>query len=157
MKYILWVLFIAVTVLLGDRVSAAMIQDIRMASRSADTVRIVVDLSDKAEAVVFRLKSPERLVLDFKKTSFNQENKARTLPTTGFIKGARTGVPNANTARIVIDLPPEQLTEKHFPFSSAAFIPSTAGIPIRAAPAVWVPTTSATAVRSTPVPACTCP
>ncbi len=114
MKYILWVLFIAVMVLIGDRVSAAMIQDIRMASRSADTVRIVVDLSDKAEAVVFRLKSPERLVLDFKKTSFNQENKARTLPATSFIKGARTGGPNANTARIVIDLPAEQLTEKHF-------------------------------------------
>lgn len=142
MKYILWVLFIAVTVLLGDRVSAAMIQDIRMASRSADTVRIVVDLSDKAEAVVFRLKSPERLVLDFKKTSFNQENKARTLPATGFIKGARTGVPNANTARIVIDLPPEQLTEKHFLLKPQGGNPYRFVIDLTRATGNMIPTTA---------------
>jgi N-acetylmuramoyl-L-alanine amidase len=119
-----------------------MIQDIRMASRSADTVRIVVDLSDKAEAVVFRLKSPERLVLDFKKTSFNQENKARTLPATGFIKGARTGVPNANTARIVIDLPPEQLTEKHFLLKPQGGNPYRFVIDLTRATGNMIPTTS---------------
>lgn len=114
MRFFLGLVFIILTFFGIQSVSATTIQDIRIASHSPETVRFVVDLSNKAEAVVFRLKSPERLVIDFKNTSFNKANSARTIPATGFIKGARTGVPQKNTARIVIDLPPDQLTEKHF-------------------------------------------
>lgn len=114
MKHFLRLLFTVLTAFWITQTSAATIRDIRIAQHTPETVRLVVDLSDNAEAVVFRLKSPERLVIDFKQTTFNQANGARTFSATGFIKGARTGVPNTGTARIVIDLPAEQLTEKHF-------------------------------------------
>ncbi len=114
MKHIFRLFVMTMVCLWTTLTMAATIKDIRLASYTPETVRLVVDLSDYAEAVVFRLKSPERLVVDFKKTSFNKANRARTLTQVGFIKGARTGVPSAATARIVIDLPDEALTEKHF-------------------------------------------
>jgi len=92
-------------------VSAQTIEGIRMSQTPAEGVRFVADLDKKAEVKVFRLENPARLVMDFSGTRFGQKN---TISTAGFIKGIRTGTPNANTARIVLDLPNFDLTEKHF-------------------------------------------
>ena len=91
--------------------SAQTIEGIRMAQTPNEGVRFVADLDKKAEVKVFRLENPARLVMDFSGTRFGQKN---TISTAGFIKGIRTGSPNTNTARVVLDLPNFDLTEKHF-------------------------------------------
>ena len=90
---------------------AQTIEGMRMSETPNEGVRFVADLDKKAEVKVFRLDNPSRLVMDFAGTRFGQKN---VVSTAGFIKGIRTGQPNAQTARIVLDLPGTELTEKHF-------------------------------------------
>ena len=99
--------------LLWSGVSLAQTIDaMRLSETPSSGVRFVADLDDKADVKVFRLENPSRLVMDFSRTRFGQ--KIAPLSPTGFIKGFRTGQPNAQTARIVLDLPAFELTEKHF-------------------------------------------
>ena len=90
---------------------AQTIEGMRMSQTPSEGVRFVADLDKKADVKVFRLDNPSRLVLDFAGTRFGQ---TKSIPTAGFIKGIRTGQPNAKTARIVLDLPNLNLNEKHF-------------------------------------------
>lgn len=92
---------------------AATLQDIRLAGYQPGVVRLVVDLSDKTDASVFRLNNPSRLVIDFNKTTFGRKAPQK-IPAADFIKNVRTGQPNAKTARLVLELPSASLTEKHF-------------------------------------------
>ncbi len=100
--------------LLSFTSSAQVIQNIRLAATPSDGVRFVADLDKKAEVKVFRLEKPSRLVLDFAKTRFHKEVEEKKLTNVGFIKGGRLGNPTQDTARIVLDLPNEELNEKHF-------------------------------------------
>lgn len=86
----------------------------RLAAYTPDTVRFVADLSQKAEANVFRLENPHRLVVDFEKSSFSPTARKKKLNGTGFIKSVRTGTPDPDKARIVFDLPSSPLTMKNF-------------------------------------------
>ena len=90
---------------------AQTIEGMRMSQTPTEGVRFVADLDQKTEVKVFRLDNPSRLVMDFSGTRFGQAN---TVSTAGFIKGIRTGHPNSKTARVVLDLPGVELTEKHF-------------------------------------------
>lgn len=103
--------FLLFLLLWGSVCSAQIIQGMRMAQTPSEGVRFVADLDQKADVKVFRLNNPSRLVLDFADTRFGQ---TKSIPTAGFIKGIRTGKPNAGTARVVLDLPNYELTEKHF-------------------------------------------
>lgn len=99
---------------------AATVHDVRLAGYQPGVVRLVVELSAKTKASVFRLSNPSRLVIDFDNASFKNKTPAK-IPATDFIKNVRTGEPNAKTARLVLDLPDTALTEKHF------LIPPTKG------------------------------
>lgn len=91
----------------------AAIKNVRIAPYQPGVVRLVVELSEKTDASVFRLKNPSRLVVDFKNTYFGVRSPGK-IPSADFIKAVRRGVPNAKTARLVLELPNETLTEKHF-------------------------------------------
>ncbi len=106
------VLILTFILLWNWTLSAQVIQDIRLSKTPTDGVRFVADLDNKADVKVFRLANPSRLVMDFSKTKFNDTLK--NINATGFIKGGRLGNPNTQTARIVLDLPNEELQEKHF-------------------------------------------
>lgn len=103
--------FLFILLLWGGIVHAQTIEAMRMSETPTEGVRFVADLDKKAEVKVFRLENPSRLVMDFSGTRFGQKN---TISSVGFIKGIRTGNPNEKTARIVLDLPGCELTEKHF-------------------------------------------
>ena len=103
--------FLLFLLLWTDVSFAQTIEGMRMSQTPNEGVRFVADLDQKADVKVFRLDNPSRLVMDFSGTRFGQKD---TLSTVGFIKGIRTGNPNTQTARIVLDLPNFELTEKHF-------------------------------------------
>ena len=90
---------------------AQTIEGMRMSATPNEGVRFVADLDQKADVKVFRLDNPSRLVMDFSGTRFGQKGDVATA---GFIKGIRTGQPNAQTARVVLELPNLNLNEKHF-------------------------------------------
>ena len=103
--------FLLFLLLWGTGVGAQTIEGMRMSSTPTQGVRFVADLDQKTDVKVFRLDNPARLVMDFSDTHFGQK---KALIPTGFIKGLRTGQPNAHTARVVLDLPGFDLQEKHF-------------------------------------------
>ena len=90
---------------------AQTIEAMRMSPTATEGVRFVADLDQKTDVKVFRLEKPSRLVIDFSGARFGQKNNVSP---TSFIKGLRTGNPNNQTARVVLDLPNFELTEKHF-------------------------------------------
>lgn len=111
-------LFIFLTCLLGWFLTAlpghaAAIKNIRLAKYQTNVVRLVVELNEKTDAKVFRLSKPSRLVVDFKNTYFDGKAPSKIKPV-DFISSVRRGVPNMKTARLVLELPNETLTEKHF-------------------------------------------
>ncbi len=95
----------------GSVCQAQTIEGMRMSATTTEGVRFVADLDQKTEVKVFRLENPSRLVMDFSGARFGQ--KGNLFPTS-FIKGFRTGNPDNRTARVVLDLPNFELTEKHF-------------------------------------------
>lgn len=114
MKYISFLVAFLLCFLIGTTALAQEIKGMRLASSTADAVRFVADLSAEAQVLVSRLSNPPRLVLDFKNTTFSPLAKAQKFSPVNFVGGLRTGTPFAGTARIVLDLPNEALTEKHF-------------------------------------------
>lgn len=111
-------LFIFLTCLVGwfftaSPGHAAAIKNIRLAKYQTNVVRLVVELNEKTDAKVFRLSKPSRLVVDFKNTYFDGKAPSKIKPV-DFISSVRRGVPNMKTARLVLELPNETLTEKHF-------------------------------------------
>ena len=103
--------FLLFLLLWGSVSYAQTIEGMRLSTTPTEGVRFVVDLDQKADVKVFRLENPSRLVMDFAKTRFGQK---KAVTPAGFIRGIRTGQPNLQTARVVLDLPGYELTEKHF-------------------------------------------
>jgi len=92
----------------------AHVQDLRLSSDSDKKARFVIDLENKKEVAVFRLGDPARLVIDVKNAAFKPECQTKQFTNTGFVAGIRTGAPDKQTARIVLDLPNQEIQEKHF-------------------------------------------
>ena len=92
----------------------AHVQDLRLSSDSDAKARFVIDLESKKEVAIFRLGDPARLVIDVKNATFRPECQTKQFTHTGFISGIRTGAPDGRTARIVLDLPNQEIQEKHF-------------------------------------------
>lgn len=104
-------------------VLAASVQDMRLSVKQNNAVRFVADLSSEVDASVFRLTNPPRLVIDFKKTDFSPKARRKNFGKTGFISGIRLGQPDKQTARVVLDLPADALTESHFLLKPQGSIP----------------------------------
>ena len=114
MKWLSFVLIVVGCLVWGTRATATEITDIRLASSTPETIRFVAELSGEASPKVSRLDNPARLVIDFPKTEFAKEVRQRKIGTVGFVGGVRVGTPVPGTSRVVLDLPANQLTEKHF-------------------------------------------
>ena len=95
-------------------VSAQVIQDLRLAANDAQNVRFVVDLSEQTEIRLSHLTTPPRLVIDVQKAAFAPGVATKQFDKKGFIASVRTGNPTLGTSRIVLDLPTDNITEKHF-------------------------------------------
>ncbi len=114
------VIFLFLMVLFAAPVCAQTIQDLRLSAKDAQNVRFVVDLSDKAEIALKRLVNPPRFVIDIENTKFGTGVQEKVFPQTGFISSVRTGTPTPNVARIVLDLPNNNIDEKHFTLAPQA-------------------------------------
>ena len=101
---------------------AGEIKAIRTSAFQKEKVRLVLDLTAKTEAKVFRLQNPSRLVIDFPDTKFSSAEIPAPI---SFITGIRLGTPQKNTCRIVLDIPNKDLQENHF------FLPPQSGKPWR--------------------------
>ncbi|MBQ3695474.1 MAG: N-acetylmuramoyl-L-alanine amidase [Alphaproteobacteria bacterium] len=102
---------------------AQKIQDLRLSANDAQNVRFVVDLSDQAEIKLSRLSNPPRMVIDVENAPFEPGVREKRFLTTGFITSIRTGKPTPSTTRIVLDLPSDNVTEKHFTLAPQAGSP----------------------------------
>lgn len=87
---------------LSTSVMASTIDGIRLSQSATDT-RLVFDLSDKVKFYSFILHNPERLVIDFQRTS---QPKALVLPnlSNSLINNIRYATRDNNTLRVVLDL-----------------------------------------------------
>ncbi len=93
---------------------AGIIEDVRLSNYRPQTVRLVLDMTEKADVSVFRLSNPPRLVIDLENADFKSGVRQKKIKKTGFISAVRFGFPDKKTARIVLDLPQFSLEEKHF-------------------------------------------
>ena len=99
---------------------AQTIQDLRLSVNDAENVRFVVDISDQTAITLSRLTNPPRLVIDLKNAPFTPEAQAKKFEAMGFISNIRTGKPTPETSRIVLDLPNNDVSEKHFTLAPQA-------------------------------------
>ena len=97
--------------------SATRINDIRL-SKNDGYVRLVFDLSGNVDHSLFSLHTPERIVLDLKKTDMNHGMVDR-VPANNLIRGIRSGVRNGDDLRVVFDLG-EKVTPRSFVLSPTA-------------------------------------
>jgi len=102
---------------------AQQIQDLRLSASDNQNVRFVVDLSDRAEIKLLRLNNPARLVIDVENASFSAVAKNKQFETKGFLSAIRTGTPTLSVSRIVLDLPSDDVEEKHFTLAPQANAP----------------------------------
>ena len=109
--------------LLSTSACAQQIQDLRLSVNDAQNVRFVVDISDRAEIKLSRLTNPPRLVVDVENAPFSQIALNKKFENTGFISAIRTGTPTPFTSRVVLDLPSDDITEKHFTLAPQAGAP----------------------------------
>ena len=110
-------------VLLSTSACAQQIQDLRLSVNDAQNVRFVVDISDRAEIKLSRLTNPPRLVVDVENAPFSEVVLNKKFENTGFISAIRTGTPTPFTSRVVLDLPSDDITEKHFTLAPQAGAP----------------------------------
>ena len=82
--------------------AGAQVVDIRL-SKNKDYVRLVFDLDGIAEHSIFALKSPNRVVLDIKKTKM-PHGMVDQVQANSLIRGIRSGVRNDKDLRVVFDL-----------------------------------------------------
>ena len=112
-RWLCFICFILTFFCIG-RAYATDIVEMRLAVGAPGTVRFVAEVSSESNPKVSRLESPPRLVIDFPGVTFSPKARAQKFGKTGFVGGVRTGTPTPGTARVVLDLPTTQLTEKHF-------------------------------------------
>lgn len=92
---------------------AARINGIRTGNQGEGSVRIVIDLSEKADFKVFPLKNPVRIVIDTNASSFGIREK--DLPAKpAYIRDIRLGYTQSDDARIVFELDREAVIKKSF-------------------------------------------
>ncbi len=99
--------------LLVFQAQAATVTDIRTSNYRPGVVRAVIELSEKPDLSVFKLNGPARLVIDFQQTKLSQKVRAKTDLVKDFLTGVRFGTPSGTTARVVLDLANDAVTEKH--------------------------------------------
>lgn len=92
---------------------AAMVKNIKLAKYQPNVVRLVVELNEKTDVSVFKLTKPDRQVVDFKNAYFSKTAPSKISPV-DFIKSVRRGVPDKQTARLVLELPNNAVKENHF-------------------------------------------
>lgn len=114
------VFFFLLSILTATSVLAQQIQDLRLSASDDQNVRFVVDLSDKTEIKLSHLTKPPRLVIDIENASFSQTALTKHFDNTGFISAIRKGTPTPSISRIVLDLPTDDITEKHFTLAPQA-------------------------------------
>lgn len=92
---------------------SAKIETIRLGMQSQTTVRVVIDLSAKANFNVFPLKNPTRVVIDMTNTAIGVDEK--DLPKDpNYLKSIRLGSNNGKDARIVLELNRDVIIKKSF-------------------------------------------
>ena len=116
-------LFLCFLTLWIPSVFAQKIQDLRLSVNDAQNIRFVVDLNDQAEIKLSRLANPPRMVIDVENAPFEPGVREKRFLNTGFISSIRTGKPTPSTTRIVLDLPSDNVTEKHFTLAPQANAP----------------------------------
>jgi len=109
-----WLICFTLAFFCIGKACATDIVEMRLAVGSPDSVRFVAEVSDESNPKVSRLEAPPRLVIDFPGVTFSPKARGQKFGKTGFVGGVRTGTPTPGTARVVLDLPTTQLTEKHF-------------------------------------------
>ena len=114
MKRLIFLLGMIICLGLNFPTYSAVIEELRLAQGTSDTVRFVAELSAENSPTVSRLEKPARLVIDFPKTTFSSDVLKQNFKKVGFVGGLRMGTPFADTSRVVLDLPTTPLTEKHF-------------------------------------------
>ncbi len=92
---------------------AAFVKNIKLAKYQPNVIRLVVELNEKTDVSVFKLTTPDRQVVDFKNTYFAKTAPSK-IPPVDFIKSVRRGVPDKQTARLVLELPNNAIKENHF-------------------------------------------
>ena len=112
LKRVLFFLF--ASILTATSAMSQQIQDLRLSSSDNQNVRFVVDLSDRTEIKLSHLTAPPRMVIDIENAPFAENIQSKKFDNTGFLAGIRTGTPTPTTSRIVLDLPTDDFTEKHF-------------------------------------------
>ncbi|MBR6675358.1 MAG: AMIN domain-containing protein, partial [Alphaproteobacteria bacterium] len=94
-------------------VFAAQIKNIRLAKYQPNVVRLVVETDEKPNTKIFTLTNPDRIVVDFKNAYFSKSAPSK-VPAVDFIKSLRRGVPDKQTARLVVEIPDKTVSENHF-------------------------------------------
>ena len=117
------ILFLFFLVLATAPAFAQKIQDLRLSVNDTQNVRFVVDVSDQTAIKLSRLSNPARMVIDVENAAFETGVSEKRFSNTGFISSIRTGKPMPNTTRIVLDLPNDNVTEKHFTLAPQAGAP----------------------------------
>lgn len=92
---------------------AATIKDMRLASFSNGTGRIVIESDVRADSKIFLLENPKRLVVDLAQSSLSGQIQKKDFKKNNVISQVRFGKPQKNVARIVFDLS-SSATESHF-------------------------------------------
>ena len=73
MKRLIFLFGLIICLSLNFSANAAIIEDLRLAQGSADSVRFVAELSAENSPTVSRLEKPARLVIDFPETTFSSK------------------------------------------------------------------------------------
>ncbi len=106
-----WVPLIALALLIGQPARAAVVDNLRLWA-APDHARLVFDLSSPAEADVFTLDNPRRLVIDLSGTRLAADPGHLDLSGSA-ISAVRSGVRDGDGLRIVLDLE-RQVAPRHF-------------------------------------------
>ncbi|MBQ4472009.1 MAG: N-acetylmuramoyl-L-alanine amidase [Alphaproteobacteria bacterium] len=109
--------FLALLLFMGISLSSAWaqtIQDLRIGVSDSQNVRFVVDISGQASIKLSHLSNPPRMVIDVKDAPFAACVQNKKYKKTGFVSNIRTGKPENNISRIVLDLATSEFSEKHF-------------------------------------------
>ena len=106
--------FICLMGLSVSSVLAQTIQDLRIGVTDSQNVRFVVDINGQANIKLSHLNAPPRMVIDVYNAPFAPGVQNKKFAKTGFISNIRTGKPESNISRIVLDLAANEVSEKHF-------------------------------------------
>jgi N-acetylmuramoyl-L-alanine amidase len=80
--------------------------------QNGETTRVVLDLSSGAQPQIFLLSAPNRIVIDFPNSGWDQ---LKSVPSSGLVAGYRHGLFSSSMYRIVLDLKAPAIINKSFP------------------------------------------